>query len=26
MAMPVQNATEMDISALDIIFSAVDSD
>jgi aspartate-semialdehyde dehydrogenase len=26
MAMPVQNATEMDISALDIIFSAVESD
>jgi aspartate-semialdehyde dehydrogenase len=26
MAMPVQNATEMDISALDIVFSAIESD
>jgi aspartate-semialdehyde dehydrogenase len=26
MAMPVQNATEMDISALDVVFSAIESD
>src|SRR5512136_3472082 len=26
MSMPVQNATEMDISALDIVFSAIESD